>query len=81
MVPERVGEAMLLAARTVRHAVTARTEAAQKTLDAYDDALGERVEAAAAFLKETVRADDDYARTVDEAFIRYREAWDKRSEH
>jgi hypothetical protein len=78
--PEPVGKAMLLAARTVRHAVAARTEAAQKTLDAYDDALGKRVDAAAAFLMETVRADDEYARTVDEAFIRYREAWDEASE-
>ena len=80
MASEPVGEAILLAARTVRHAVTARTEAAQKTLDAYDDALGERVEAATAFLMETVRADDDYARSVDEAFTRYREAWEELSE-
>jgi hypothetical protein len=71
---------MLALARTVRNAVAARTRLAEETLAAYDDAVGERADEAGAFLRQTMLADELYARTVAESFTRYRELLDDLSE-
>lgn len=59
--------AILILARAVRSAETARIEESKRTLDLYDKALHSRVEVATAYLKAVKNADDRYQESVRDA--------------
>jgi hypothetical protein len=63
-------------ARSMRSAVERRTRASQEVLDKYDEALHNRVDAAADFLRTIHRADEAYDRAVAEAQYAFRQTFD-----
>ena len=68
--------AILELARSMRSAVERRTRASQEVLDKYDEALHNRVDAAADFLRIIHRADTAYDRAVAEAQYAFRQAFE-----
>jgi hypothetical protein len=70
--------AILELARAMRSAVERRTRASQEVLDKYDEALHDRVDAAAEFLRIMHRADEAYDRAVAEAQYAFRQAYEAR---
>ncbi len=68
--------AILELARSMRGAVERRTRASQEVLDKYDEALHNRVDAAADFLRTIHRADEAYDRAVAEAQYAFRQAFE-----
>ena len=60
----------------MRSAVERRTYASQEVLDKYDEALHDRVDAAADFLRTMHRADEAYDRAVAEAQYAFRQAFE-----
>ena len=73
--------AILELARAMRHAVLIRTRTSQEVLEKYDEALHNRVDAAADFLRTMHRADEAYDRAVAEAQYAFRQAFDPTSSH
>jgi hypothetical protein len=69
--------AILELARAMRTAVARRTEVSQQVLDKYDEALHERIDAAADFLRIMHRADEAYDRAVAEAQYAFRQSFDR----
>jgi hypothetical protein len=65
------GEAVLALAREFRHAISDRQEMMQKALCAYDDAVGDRFDHAAKFLRATQRADSVYESSSQVALERF----------
>lgn len=63
-------------ARSMRVAVERRTRASQEVLTKYDEALHNRVDAAADFLRTIHRADEAYDRAVAEAQYAFRQAFE-----
>ena len=68
--------AILELARSMRSAVERRTRASQDVLDKYDEALHDRVDAAADFLRTIHRADEAYDRAVAEAQYAFRQQFE-----
>jgi hypothetical protein len=67
------GGAILALARDLRHAVAARQETMQQALDAYNHAVGERLDYAGEFLKALQRSDAAYEESSQQALRAYRE--------
>jgi hypothetical protein len=70
------GAAILELARAMRSAVERRTQTSHQVLEKYDEALHDRVDAAADFLRTIHRADEAYDRAVAEAQYAFRKAFD-----
>ncbi len=67
--------AILELARSMRNAVARRTQVSLEVLDKYDEALHDRIDAAADFLRTIHRADEAYDRAVAEAQYAFRRSF------
>ena len=67
--------AILELARSMRNAVARRTQVSKEVLDKYDEALHDRIDAAADFLRTIHRADEAYDRAVAEAQYVFRKSY------
>ena len=59
----------------MRNAVARRTQVSQEVLEKYDEALHNRIDAAAEFLRTIHRADEAYDRAVAEAQYAFRRSF------
>jgi hypothetical protein len=72
------GRAAVLAfTRELRRAISAREEMMQKTLQAYDKAVGDRLDHATAFFRVVQRADSAYESSLQVALGCFREMIDE----